>query len=117
MLIAASAKWATGLRHCWQGSSGCHETLQRSAAAEYIWLIRPHRKVCSARASAEGCGFSLSPTWLCRKLYREAVDVAEESDNTNCEVFVEPDGQVTQVSAPEGHISPHIIDAADRREV
>ena len=32
------------------------------------------------------------------------MDVAEESDNTNCEVFVEPDGQVTQVSAPGGHI-------------
>ena len=47
--------------------------------------------------------------WLCRKLYREAVDVAEESDNTDCEVFVEPDGVVTQVSAPKGHIGLHPI--------
>ena len=54
---------------------------------------------------------SHSHPWLCRKLYREAVDVAEESDNTNCEVFVEPDGQVTQVSAPEGRFDRHIIDA------
>ncbi len=54
--------------------------------------------------------------WLCRKLYREAVDVAEESDNTNCEVFVEPDGQVTQASAPEGPIGLHTTHAADRSQ-